>query len=701
MTKPDKLELQSADVTRKNVEALAALFPHIVTEGLDDDGKLIHQVDFEALRQELSDYLVEGKEVYQIDWPGKLAAEFASNAPISKTLRPNLADSVDFDTTKNLFIEGDNLEAMKLLQESYLGKVRLIYIDPPYNTGGDLVYRDDFSSSTQEFLWKSRQVNEAGEKLVSNTEANGRFHSDWLSMIYPRLRLAKRFLAQDGVIMVSIDDAEQASLRRLMDEVFGEQNFIAQLVWEKGRKNDAKLFSVGHEYVMVYAKSQSTLRERKTTWREEKPGAREIWDEYMRLREKHGKDDAAIETDLSAWFRALPTSDPSKKWARYKRVDANGPWRDQDISWPGGNGPRYEILHPVTKKACKIPERGWIYSDPAKMQQMIDLGVVVFRDDETEPPFRKAHLRPLDYEAVADGDDDSEAGAEDAELATQVRGSYFYKQSQVSVRHLRDLMGAKVFNNPKDHEVLSRLFEYVLGGKGGIVMDFFAGSGTTAEAVFDLCARAGLNCPVILVQLPELLEDNLKSATGSAKTTIQNAIKLLQKLDKPLTIAELTKIRIQKAGEQIQANRAPSDWNGDVGFRALTVDTSNFTEITTTPDAANQEALLDLVESVKGDRGGLDVLVEVLIAWGLDLSSRINVETIEGHQIYSVEDGALLACFDDQLDEALVHALALRAAADTTQKVVFKDTGFASDDAAINAYQVFEQLAPDTTVKVI
>jgi adenine-specific DNA-methyltransferase len=701
MTKPDKLELQSADVTRKNVEALAALFPHIVTEGLDDDGKLIHQVDFEALRQELSDYVVEGKEVYQIDWPGKLAAEFASNAPISKTLRPNLADSVDFDTTRNLFIEGDNLEAMKLLQESYLGKVRLIYIDPPYNTGGDLVYRDDFSSSTQEFLWKSRQVNEAGEKLVSNTEANGRFHSDWLSMIYPRLRLAKRFLAQDGVIMVSIDDAEQASLRRLMDEVFGEQNFIAQLVWEKGRKNDAKFFSVGHEYVMVYAKSQSTLRERKTAWREEKPGAREIWGEYMRLRAKHGKNDAAIETDLSAWFRALPTSDPSKKWARYKRVDANGPWRDQDISWPGGNGPRYEILHPVTKKACRIPERGWIYSDPEKMQQMINLGVVVFRDDETEPPFRKAHLRPLDYEAVADGDDDTEAGAEDAELATQVRGSYFYKQSQVSVRHLRDLMGAKVFNNPKDHEVLSRLFEYVLGGKGGIVMDFFAGSGTTAEAVFDLCARAGLNCPVILVQLPELLEDNLKSATGSAKTTIQNAIKLLQKLDKPLTIAELTKIRIQKAGEQILANRTPSDWNGDVGFRAFSVDTSNFREITTTPDAANQEALLDLVESVKGDRCGLDVLFEVMIAWGLNLAAPINVETLEGREVYSVEDGALLACFDDQLDEALIRSLALRAAADTTQKVVFKDTGFASDDAAINAHQVFEQLAPDTAVKVI
>lgn len=702
MTKPEKLHLQSADVTRKNVEALAALFPQVVTEGRDDEGNPIHRIDFEALQQELSGYVMEGQEAYQIDWPGKLAAEFASNAPIEKTLRPNLVDSVNFDSTRNVFVEGDNLEALKLLQESYLGKVRLIYIDPPYNTGGDLVYRDDFSSSTQEYLWKSHQVNEAGEKLVSNTEANGRFHSDWLSMIYPRLRLAKRFLARDGVILVSIDDAEQASLRRLMDEVFGEQNFIAQLVWEKGRKNDAKFFSNGHEYVMVYAKSLSTLREHKTSWREEKPGAREIWDEYLRLREQHGSDDLSIESDLTKWFRALPASDPSKKWARYKRVDENGPWRDQDISWPGGNGPRYEILHPVTKRACKIPERGWIYSDPAKMQQMIELGIVVFREDETEPPFRKAHLRPLSYENNTVNEDDEvpeESG--EAELATQVRGSYFYKQSQVSVRHLRDLMGAKVFNNPKDHEVLSRLFEYVLGGKDGIVMDFFAGSGTSAEAVFDLCARTGLNCPVVLVQLPELLEDNLKSATGSSKTTIQNAIKLLEALDKPLNIAELTKMRIQRAGAKILEASSPSTWNGDVGFRAFTVDTSNFADVTTTPDDADQAALLDLVASVKTDRQGLDILFEVMIAWGLDPSSPIATEIIEGREVYSVDSGALLACFDDNLEDALVRALATRAADEDTQKVVFKDTGFITDDAAINAYQLFEQLSPDTALKVI
>lgn len=694
MTKPEKLELQSADVTRKNVEALAELFPGIVTEGRDDNGNLVHQIDWKSLRQELSDYVIDGAEVYQIDWPGKRAAEFLSNMPTSTTLRPT-GDSVQFETTKNLYIEGDNLEALKLLQESYLGKVRLIYIDPPYNTGGDLVYRDDFSSSKREYLWKSQQVNDAGERLVSNTESNGRFHSDWLSMIYPRLRLAKRFLAQDGVILVSIDDAEQASLRRVMDEVFGEQNFIAQLVWEKGRKNDAKLFSNGHEYVMVYAKSKSTLRDLKTVWREEKPGAREIWDYYLALREAHGEDEDSIERDLTAWFKSLPSSDPSKKWARYKRVDSNGPWRDDNISWPGGGGPDYDVIHPRTGQPCKVPERGWIWPDPETMKEKIRLGIVVFRDDHSEPPFRKSHLRPIPGED--DSEDVQQEVDDDVELAVQVRGTYFYRQSQASVKHLRSLMGAQVFNNPKDHEVLSRLFEYVLNGKGGIVMDFFAGSGTTAEAVFDLCSRTGLNCPVILVQLPESLEENLKSAKGSAKKTIQNAIKLLEKLGKPLTISELTKIRITKAGAATLAARKPSDWNGDIGFRAFTIDTTNRAIVETTPDSTDQQQLAGLVDTFKPDRSSMDILVEVLLDSGLDLSSRIATESVGKHEVLNVDDGFLLACLDAELGDPVVRAIATRK----PEVAVFKDSGFGNDDDRINAMQIFQQLSSDTVVKVL
>lgn len=692
----EKLELQSADVTAKNVEAIAELFPQVITEGRDDDGELVHRIDFEALRQELSDYVVDGaREVYQIDWPGKLAAEFASNAPIAKTLRPIRSDSVEFDTTQNLFIEGDNLEALKLLQESYLGKVRLIYIDPPYNTGGDLVYRDDFATSKNEYLWQSAQVNDDGEKLRSNTEANGRFHSDWLSMIYPRLRLAKRFLTQDGVILVSIDDAEQASLRRLMDEVFGEQNFIAQLVWEKGRKNDAKFFSTGHEYVLVYAKSKATLRERKTEWREEKPGAREVWEEYLRLRGLHGDNDAAVEVALTSWYKALPKSSPAKKLSRTRHVDSNGPWRDDNISWPGGGGPRYDVIHPVTGLPCAVPEAGWRYGEE-EMKRRIGLDLIVFREDHTQPPFRKSHLKPVEGEV--DGvENDIEDDGDDAGLAVQVRGSYFYKQSQVSVRHLRNLMGAQVFNNPKDHFELSRLFEYVLGGRGGTVMDFFAGSASTAEAVFEMCARTGLNCPVILVQLPEALEDNLKSATGAAKTTIQNAIKYLQNLNKPLTISELSKLRVAKAGERALSDLHSNDWNGDVGFRAFRIDTTNFADVMTTPDAADQDTLYLLTESVKQDRSGEDVLFEVLIDWGLNLSAPIAVEQVQGHDVFSVDGDALVACFEDQIDDELVRAVAGRA----PLRAVFRDSGFETDAARINAEQVFKQISPDTDLKVL
>lgn len=376
-------------------------------------------------------------------------------------------------------------------------------------------------------------------------------------------------------------------------------------------------------------------------------------------------------------------------------MDANGPWRDDNISWPGGGGPRYDVVHPVTGQPCKVPERGWIWPDPETMREKIRLGIVVFRDDHTEPPFRKSHLRPIAGEE--DAEDLQQETDDDVELAVQVRGTYFYKQSQASVKHLRGLMGAQVFNNPKDHVELSRLFEYVLGRKDGIVMDFFAGSGTTAEAVFDVCARTGLNCPVVLVQLPERLEDNLKSATGSSKTTIQNAIKLLERLGKPLNIAELTKIRIAKAGELIVANRQQSDWNGDVGFRAFTIDTSNFANVAMTPDAASQITLVDLVESVKADRESGDVIFEILIDWGLQLSSPIQVEEIEGHEVFSVDDDALLACLDDTLDDELIRVLAKRK----PLKAVFKDTGFVSDAARINAEQVFEQLSPDTDVRVL
>ncbi|WP_230201807.1 site-specific DNA-methyltransferase [Enterobacter hormaechei] len=417
-------EAQSADLVAGNIEQLKALFPELITEGA---GGVAVNVD--VLKALVGDATVtDADEKYGLNWHGKRRARQLALTPSTGTLRPCPEDSVDWDTTQNLMIEGDNLEVLKLLQKSYASKVKLIYIDPPYNTGKDFVYPDNFQDNIKNYLELTGQI-EGGEKISSNTEASGRFHTDWLNMMYPRLKLARNLLREDGVILLSIDEHEITNLRSVMDEAFGEENFLSCLTWEKGRKNDAKFFSNGHEYVLVYAKSQSYLREQKTLWREEKPGARDIWNKYLELRVQHGIQDNLIEEGLQAWYSDLPKAHPAKKWSRYKRVDQNGPWRDRDISWPGGGGPRYDVLHPVTNQPCVVPEAGWRYSSSDEMQRQIKLGLVEFRQDHTEPPFRKAHIRPIPQELDSDSSTDVDAPEEPAdiedeeEFATQVRGS--------------------------------------------------------------------------------------------------------------------------------------------------------------------------------------------------------------------------------------------------------------------------------------
>lgn len=700
----EKLKMHSPDLTQDNIARIRDLFPGCVTEAKGEDDTVKLAVDFDQLRQELSDSVVEGpQERYHLNWPGKREALLTANAPIAKTLRPVRDESVDFDTTKNLFIEGDNLEALKLMQENYLGQVKLIYIDPPYNTGKDFIYRDNFTASREVFEKASGERNEEGGRLVSNPERSGRFHTDWLNMIYPRLTLAKRLLSDDGLILISIDDAEQASLRRVCDQIFGEQNFVSQLVWEKGRKNDAKYFSIGHEYILIYAKDLVFLRRRGEVWREEKPGAREIWSEFLRLRKIHGEDYAAMEAAISKWYSDLPKGHPSKKWARYKRVDKNGPWRDRDISWPGGDGPRYDVIHPETKQPCVVPEAGWRYSTPDEMQRQIKLGLVEFRKDHTEPPFRKAHIRPIPDEALedqVDGDDEVSDEEADAELATQVRGSYFYKQSQVAVKYLRKLMGAKVFSNPKDHEELARLIEYMTPrDRDAIVMDFFAGSGTTAEAVMRANAVYGTNHRFILVQLPESLEDALTSTTGTAKKTVQAAIKLLTKKARPQLLSEVTKERIRKAGEATLKDSSHEGWKKDIGFRVLKIDTSNMADVYCAPDALEKAKLELFVDNIKPDRTPEDLLFQVMLDWGVDLALPISKQAIQGKDVFFVDDNALAACFDDHsgVDEAFVKELAKQQ----LLRVVFRDSDFKDSAVKINVEQIFNLLSPATEVKCI
>jgi adenine-specific DNA-methyltransferase len=520
-------------------------------------------------------------------------------------------------------------------------------------------------------------------------------------MIYPRLTVAKRLLKDDGIILISIDDYEQSALRKLMDQVFGERNFIAQLVWEKGRKNDAKFFSVGHEYIVIYAKNAIHLRERKEIWREEKPGAREIWEEFLRLAGLHGEDFKAVEADLSRWYSNLPKGHPAKKWSRYKRVDKYGPWRDRDISWPGGDGPRYDLIHPVTGKPCAVPEAGWRYSSPEEMQRQIKLGLVEFRGDHTEPPFRKAHIRPIpeeaeDSELNSDPEDENGDNTEDTEFATQVRSSYFYKQSQVSVKYLRKLMGAKVFTNPKDHEELARLIDYVTpNDRAALIMDFFAGSASTAEAVFMANAAYGTNHRFIMVQLPEDLQGAEASTTGTAKKTVQAAIKLMKKHGRPLVLSEVSKERVRKAGAAAIAGSCDPDWNRDVGFRVLKVDTSNMKDVYYRPDEIKQADLLDMVDNVKEGRTAEDLLFQVLVDWGVDLTLPIRRETLQGKTVFFVDGNALVACFERGVTEELVKELA----AHEPLRVVFRDNGFVSDAVKINVEQIFRQLSPTTEVK--
>lgn len=700
----EKLKMHSPNITQDNIARIRELFPSCVTEVKAEDGSVKPAVDFDQLRQELAESIVEGpQERYHLNWPGKREALLTANAPIAKTLRPCREESVDFDTTKNLFIEGDNLEALKLLQENFLEEVKLIYIDPPYNTGKDFIYKDSFVASKEVFEKASGERDETGGRLVSNPETRGRFHTDWLNMIYPRLTLARRLLSDDGLILISIDDAEQASLRRMCDQVFGEQNFVAQLVWEKGRKNDAKYFSVGHEYMLVYAKDIAFLRERGELWREEKPGAQEIWGEFLRLQGIHKEDYAAIEAALSKWYSDLPKGHPSKKWARYKRVDKNGPWRDRDISWPGGDGPRYDVIHPVTKQPCIVPEAGWRYASSEEMQRQIKLGLVEFRADHTEPPFRKAHLRPITEETFEDQVDGDEEGSDEdggTDLATQVRGSYFYKQSQVAVKYLRKLMGAKVFSNPKDHDELARLIEYMTPrNREAIVMDFFAGSGTTAEAVLKANAAYGTNHRFILVQLPENLEDALATTTGTAKKTVQAAINLLKKNSRPLLLSEVTKERIRRAGAMALQEESHVEWRKDAGFRVLRIDSSNMANVYYTPDGLDKTSLDMFIDNVKPDRTSEDLLFQVMLDWGVDLALPITQQTIQGKDVLLVDGNTLAACFDTHggIDEDFVKELAkvqpLRA--------VFRDAGFKDSSVKINVEQIFKLLSPITEVKCI
>lgn len=655
--------MTSPDLTAANIDKIADLFPHVVTETaeiVDGEQVVKRAVNFDLLRQELSDHIVEGaQERYQLDWPGKRAASFAANAPIAKTLRPVREESVNFDTTKNLFIEGDNLDALKLLQESYLDKVKLIYIDPPYNTGNDFVYKDDFAESTAEYLHRSGQMDGAGAHLSANPESNGRFHSDWLSMIYPRLTLARNLLTDDGILIISIDDTEVANLRKVADLALGERNYIATVVWQGGRKNDSRYVSVGHDYLLIYARNETCLQERGVRWRERKTGVDEALEAGRQAWEQSNHESAEATRLYRSWLAQQTALTASV--SRFKNIDNRGRIydADKDLGWPGGGGPRFEILHPVTGKPVKIPQRGWGYMEP-RLIELIQADLIEFGADETKVPRGKAFLEELD---------------------SQVAESFFTQIRTTAAQRLARLLGPGIFDYPKDEFVLARWFDLVTNSDpSAIVLDFFAGSGSTAHAVMHLNSSDGGSRRFIAVQLDEETPEKSNArAAGFSR------------------ISQIARERIRRAGQEIREKAGLTGDSIDIGFRTLTVDTTSLSEVLGTPDETGQAELMGLVDSIKADRSGEDLLFQVILDWGLELTMPISVEQVDGYELFLVDDDSLIACFDSEISSELIRSIAKRE----PLRAVFRDSGFVSDSARINAEQIFREISPDTQVKVL
>jgi adenine-specific DNA-methyltransferase len=625
----DKLKLHTPDLTAENIEKIAALFPNCITEARDENGTLTRAVDFDQLRQELSTSIVEGpRERYHLDWPGKREALLAANAPIAKTLRPCREESVDFDTTRNLFIEGDNLDALKLLQETYLNKVKLIYIDPPYNTGNDFIYDDDFAEDTESYFERSNQKDEVGNRMVANTEANGRFHSDWLTMLYPRLRLAKNLLARDGAIFVSIADHEIYNLRMIMNEAFGADNFVATIIWQKvfSPKNSARQFSEDHDYIVVYARNAE----------EWKPS----------LLPRTGEMDARY---------ANPDDDP------------RGPWTSGDLSARNfyGDG-TYSVTTPSGRHLDGPPPGTYWRVSSNKLEELDRDKRIWWGADGSNVPRLKRFLSEVKTGRVPQTLWGYDEVGHTQEAKKELLAAVAFPNSD------------SMFDTPKPTRLLKRILQLsTLPNENAVVMDFFAGSGSTMHATIALNAEDTGNRKTILVQLPEPIVPTPPSG------------------DAMRTIADIAKERIRRAGAKIKLESAITAPDLDVGFRVLKIDTSNMKDVYYAPDAIKQADLLAHLDNICEDRTPEDLLFQVLVDWGVDLALPIATETLAGKTVFFVDGNALAACFDADINEDLVKELAKRK----PLRAVFRDSSYGSDSVKINVEQIFKLLSPSTEIK--
>lgn len=617
----DKMRMESVDMTAQNIDKIGALFPNCITETVDENGNPKKAINFELLKQMLSSDVLEGDEAYEFTWVGKKESILEANKPIRKTLRPCMEKSANWNGTENLYIEGDNLEVLKLLQESYLGMIDTIYIDPPYNTGNDFIYMDDFKMSASEYAEEIGMYDELGNRMYRNTDTNGRFHSDWCSMIYSRLLLARNLLSEEGLIFISIDDNEVAALKVICDEVFGTDNFINIFVWQRNSsaKTESGKFTVNTEYILLYAKSYNYA--------------------------------------LNAAFK--PLSEASQKLFKFDDGDGRGKYQTVSLQKPRDPGPEttYDYVD-NTGKVWPCPPKGW----RMKYEKIKAL------ENDNRLVFSGKSLRVKDYWNERENEGKRIDTLWD-DLSQNTAGSNELKQL---------LNKAGVFDNPKPTDLIMRCLE--IGTKNGIVLDFFSGSGTTADAVMRLNEKDGGKRKYIMIQLPEIVgEDSVAFAEGYK------------------TICDIGEERIRRAGAKIAENNTLLSSQLDTGFRVFKLDDSNMNNVYYRPTEYSQNLLSMLESNVKSDRNDLDLLFGCLLEWGLPLSLPYSSEQIEGCTVHNYNDGDLMACFDENIPDSVIKEIAKRQ----PLRAVFRDSSFANSPSKINVGEIFKLMAPDTRVKVI
>ena len=624
----DKLNMQTTNIVDENIKRIGELFPNCLTERLNDKGKPEVAIDFDQLRHELSKDIVEGaEERYQFTWPDKRNAIRLANAPTTDTLRPCREESVDFDNTQNLYIEGDNLQVLKLLRENYLGKVKMIYIDPPYNTGNDFVYNDDFSQSAGEYMHNSGQEDEEGNRLVANTESNGRFHTDWLNMIYPRLKVAKDLLSEDGVIFISMDENEIDNLEKVGNEIFGEHNLVGKVIWERAfaPKNDAKYLSDSHDYIIAYARNINSFS-----------------------------------------IGLLPRTDEAN--ARYKNPDNDprGPWTPDNMTVKTYSASYdYEITTPNGSIMSPPNGRCW-FTSKERMQKLIEEGRVWFGNDGGNMPRVKRYLA------------DVQQGMTPITIWKYTEVGH-NQEGRQEVKQLFD--GKGYFDGPKPLRLLNRIITIANTYRDSIILDFFSGSATTAHAVMKLNAEDGGKRKFIMVQLPEATDEKSEAYKAGYKN-----------------ICEIGKERIRRAGKKIKEESPLTTQDLDTGFRVLKLDSSNMQDVYYTPAEFNEQKLFD--DNIKPDRlgnDGEDLLFQTMIELGIELSAKIEKRSIAGKAVWSVSDGYLMACFDEEVNETTITEIARQH----PYYFVMRDSSLANDQVADNFEQIWEEYSKDTVRRIL